>query len=117
VESVVFRELAAIRSVIAGEAQTGSREGVDAFRVALRRLFERFELVAWPGFGSNPNVGTEAVVWQHQTPVVERDGQPLVLLPHVRPEAVDWESDQADFPALKRVALSLRDNFHSFFAA
>jgi DNA invertase Pin-like site-specific DNA recombinase/cell division protein FtsB len=110
VESVVLRELAGIRSMIAGEAQSRSRDGVEAFRAALRRLFDRFELVAWPGVGA-PASGADAVVWQgSEPPTVERNGQVLVLMPYVRPDAIDWHSDEPAFPALKRAALTLSAN-------
>jgi hypothetical protein len=113
VESVVLRELTAIRSLVVGDVQSSSREGLDSLRVALRRLFERFELVPWGAF---PAGGEGSVIWQGDTPL-NIEAEKLVLIPRVRPEAIDWDSDQAEFPALRRVALSLRDNFHAFLVA
>jgi hypothetical protein len=117
VEGIVLSELTAIRSLIVGDAQASSREGVDAFRVALRRLFDHFELIEWPGFGGPPSQATDSIIYQGQAPVVERGGHSLVLLPHVRREAVDWEGDQTEFPALRRVALSLRASLSARLAA
>src|SRR4051794_22338708 len=106
-EDAVMRELTLLRAAVVGEAQDGERAGIDTFRAALVRLFDRFEVVRFPGLGWEPPVeGT--VVHQGATPTVERDGQTLSLVPYVRPEAVDWRSPEAEFfPALQRVALDL----------
>jgi hypothetical protein len=117
VEGIVLSELTALRSLIVGDAQASSREGVDAFRMALRRLFDHFELIEWPGFGGPPSEATDSIIYQGQAPVVERGGHCLVLLPHVRREVADWEGDQTEFPALRRVALSLRANLSARLVA
>jgi hypothetical protein len=108
-EDSVVRELTALRSLIAGEVQDGRREGLDAFRATLRRLFDRFDLVQWPMLpkGDTP----DGVVYQGGGPMIERDGQPpYLLIPYVRPEAIDEDSDEPVFPAMKRTALSLSDS-------
>jgi Recombinase zinc beta ribbon domain len=113
VEGVVLNELTAMRSLIVGDAQAGSREGVDSFRVALRRLFDHFELVPW---GTFPSSNKDSVIWQGDTPL-NIESHKLALIPYVRPEAIDWDSDQPEFPALRRVALSLRDNLSARLVA
>jgi len=109
-EDSVLRELTAIRSLVAGEVQDGRREGLDAFRAALRRLFDRFALVQWPMFpqGEHPQ---GAVIFQGDGAMIERDGHPpYLLIPYVRPEAIDEHSDEPVFPAMKRTALALSDS-------
>jgi site-specific DNA recombinase len=109
-EDSVLRELTAIRSLVAGEVQDGRRDGLDAFRATLRRLFDRFDLVQWPMFpkGDTPQA---AVIFQGDGAMIERDGQPpYLLIPYVRPEAIDEHSDEPVFPAMKRTALALSDS-------
>jgi hypothetical protein len=43
-EGAVVGELTAIRAMVAGQVKDGEHQGIDSFRAALRRLFERFEL-------------------------------------------------------------------------
>jgi site-specific DNA recombinase len=101
-ESVLLDELTALRALVVGEVRDGSRASLDAFRVALRRLFTDFELV--PAFGWGADGRDDAVIWQ---------GDPLDapagydLRPHVRADAIDWNDEGPTFPALKRAALAL----------
>jgi site-specific DNA recombinase len=101
-EDTVMRELTLIRAAVAGQVKDG-QAGVDAFRAALMRLFARFEVVRFPGLGVGGLDGT--VVHQGGAPVVQQDGQPLFLVPHVRAEAIDWTSPEPDFPALRRAVM------------
>jgi hypothetical protein len=116
-EAAMLEELAVLRELVAGEARAASREGVEPFRVALRRLFAGFELVAQaPPF----HFGTgqlDGVVWQGETvPSFERDGIAYVLRPYVRSEALRPPGD-GEWPALHRAALLLHDNLCTFLAA
>jgi site-specific DNA recombinase len=97
-ESLVLDELTALRALIVGEARDGSQAGAEAFRVALRRLFEGFELIPT---GSGYGHGSTGSAWQGEAPTV--DG--YVLLPHLDPDALDLTADR--FPALQRVTLGL----------
>ncbi len=103
VESVLVREMTALRAMVAGEVQDASRRGVDALRSALRRLFDHFELIVWPGFGMSDE--KNSIVWGGEIPTVEGEDVTMVLLPHVRPDVI--ETDAAEFPAMRRVALDL----------
>jgi len=104
-EAAVLAELSTIRALVAGQAQQRSREGIDAFRAALLRLFERFELVTHPlvVFDGEP-------VHCHSALSLPEDatGEPRQWLrPYVRPDAIaGWDSEAA-FPALRRAALAL----------
>jgi hypothetical protein len=118
-ESAMLEELAAIRGLVAGEAQEASREGLQSFRVAVRRLFAGFELV--PIGGPPFHFGTgmlDGQVWQgDDVPSFERDGTGYVLRPYVRPEAMKSPVDAEEWPALQRAALLLHDNLCTFLAA
>ena len=105
-EGAVLAELAAIRAMVAGDVTAGGHAGIDEVRVALRRLFTQFELI-------DPHVsglgkGGAGLPWSRESPTIDQDGRGYVLLPYVRDEALRW--DAAEFPALKRAALTLRDN-------
>lgn len=87
-ESVVLREMTALRAMIAGEAQQNSGS-VDAFRATLRRLFGRFEL-APPGSFWRATASADGVLWVGRTaPSVELGDQTYTLIPYVRAEAID----------------------------
>lgn len=117
-ESAVLEQIAALRAMVVGEVRAGGREGVDAFRAALRRQFAGFELLggARP-FGSglgtqNPQPGgsghfDESVGWPH--PDLTVSCAPLTLYPRVREDVIDGWGD-GEFPALRRAALTLRES-------
>jgi hypothetical protein len=89
---------------VVGEIRAGARDGIDAFRVALRRLFAGFELLggARP-FGKGLR-DADSVGWPHDALNLD-DG--LYLYPHIRDDVIkDW-GDDGVFPTLRRVALSL----------
>jgi DNA invertase Pin-like site-specific DNA recombinase len=115
-EAAMLEELTAIRTQIAGEVQAGSREGLESFRAALRRLFVSFELVspAKP-FGTGRHDET-VWIWTPQTESeVLTVGNGYVIEPQIRNEAVDLSVDAepgAGWPALRRVALALGGNKH-----
>jgi hypothetical protein len=88
------------RLIPAGRA---ARAGLDAFRAALLRLFAHFDIVRFPAVGAGGPDGT--VVYQGDTPTVKLHGETLFLIPHVRPEAIDWHSPEPEFPAVQRVAV------------
>jgi DNA invertase Pin-like site-specific DNA recombinase len=86
-EAAVIEELTAIRALVTGEARDGSRQGVDAFRAALRRLFSSFELLGGPRpYGSGVDDG-ESVAWPHDD--LALDGGPLALFPRIRRDAIE----------------------------
>jgi len=113
VETAVLDELTSIRAMVAGQVK--GDDSVTAVRAALRRVFERFELVDWPGFGAGPPSGG-AVVWQWG-PALRLPGQkatrrtrgqlPLALVPYVRREVIDVSTES---PVVERVSLALRSN-------
>jgi DNA invertase Pin-like site-specific DNA recombinase len=121
-KAVMREELARLRQTIAGEAEAASREGLQAFRVALRRLFAGFELIPLDGpphqwFGTGQFSGQ---VWQGDgPPAVAHDGATYALLPYVRDGAMKplRDTDPDEWPALQRVALSLSDNLCARLAA
>lgn len=113
-EAAIVEELTAIRAQVAGQAQAGSREGLDSFRATLRRLFTGFELVSpTKPFGTGALDGTVWTPQAEEGTVTVTVGSGYVLEPHIRPEALDLGPD-ADFsagsPAIRRVALSLGSN-------
>jgi hypothetical protein len=104
-ESVVLREMTAIRATIMGEARDGSAKGVEAFRTALRRLFIGFEMIPPGTLGAGVNLG--GVIWpqdEERAASLAVDG--YVLIPHVRPEALEWDPEKPW--ALHRLALDVR---------
>lgn len=104
-ESAVLEQIAALRAMVVGEVRAGGREGIDAFRAALRRLFSGFELLGGVRpFGSGLH-DEESVAWPHDDLTVGD----LTLYPHVREDAIEGWGD-GDFPALRRAALSLRES-------
>jgi len=107
-EAAVLEDLNALRLAITGTALEAGRESVDAFRAALRRLFSSFELMHWAvfeRFGSEAEPDSSAV-WHPDLRVGDRLN-PLLLIPHIRDSAIEaW--DGAEFPALRRAALTLR---------
>jgi hypothetical protein len=105
-EAAVLEQIAALRAMVVGEIRDGSRESVDGFRAALRRLFDPFDLLGGgKPFGSDhPNTGS--VGWPHDD-LTLADG--LSLYPHVRDDAIQGWGD-GDFPALRRAALALRES-------
>jgi site-specific DNA recombinase len=113
-ETAVLEELAAMRQLVTGEAQERSREGVDAFRAALLRLFSCFELrTDSHGFSfgiASPEGSTEWVSRDEarDVPTIKQDGRAMSLIPHVRNEAL--RLDDVTFPALHRAAMSLSRN-------
>jgi hypothetical protein len=71
------------------DALQGSREGLDAFRTALRRLFTGFELIPPGTLGVGSDLG--GVIWPQDRDVRAAG---YVLVPHVRPEALNLDADQ-----------------------
>jgi hypothetical protein len=115
-EAVLADQLATIRRLIAGQAQAGSRDGLEALRVALRRLFVGFELLSrekWLGSGALSGQGVAA------DSVLTNAG--YALLPYVRAESVEWDNLDADawerWPAVRQAALTLSDNLCARFLA
>jgi DNA invertase Pin-like site-specific DNA recombinase len=115
-ESVLADELANIRRLIAGEAQAESRDGLESFRVALRRLFVGFELLSrdrWLGSGALSGQGVTA-----DSVLIDAG---YALLPYVRAESVEWDNYDAErwesWPAVRQAALSLGDNFQARLVA
>ena len=120
-EGAMLKELAALRSLVVGETQAASRDGLQSFRMALRRLFAGFELVP---LGDPPyhfiTGKLDGEIWQGEdVPSFERKGTAYVLRPYVRSGAMKplTDTDPSDWLALQRLALSLRDNFHSLLVA
>ncbi|MEJ7785581.1 MAG: recombinase family protein [Solirubrobacteraceae bacterium] len=105
VETVLLEELSQLRAAVVGEAQASG--SVDALRATLRRLFT-FELLdAARPFGAGLKDDHDRVAWPHRDLSIESAG--LVLLPHVRTDAITaWWDAETEFPALRRAALSLR---------
>lgn len=87
INSAVLAHLTALRASILGEARDGSAGGVEAFRAALRRLFVGFDLVRFPSLGGGD---TEGVIWPQDRAIHVAD---YVLIPRVRPEALDFDSE------------------------
>jgi site-specific DNA recombinase len=117
-EAAVLEQLAELRATIVGEVREGSREGVEAFRAALTRLFEPFVLLTavrhegrlevlgdepdtrpgWYGFRIPDDLWLEE----------DADGTRYVLSPVVRTDAVtSMPTAATEFPALKKAALAL----------
>jgi DNA invertase Pin-like site-specific DNA recombinase len=108
-DAVLIEELSTIRKLVAGEAQDGSQDGLESFRIVLRRLFVGFELLT-----SENWMGSGALAGQGQLDDSLRVGGGYSLLPCVRPEAVDYAVDSAeDWPAIRRASLSFSDNFQA----
>ena len=99
-ENAVLEELTALRAMVVSQARDA--EGLEAFRVALKRLFAGFELLMPFELGQQKSVpGT--IGWPHELLSVEG----VVLYPQVREDAI--ESLIGDgFPALRKAALALR---------
>jgi hypothetical protein len=113
-EATVLQELTDLRALVVGDARDGSREGLQAFRAALRRLFVAFDLLGTPGrpFGATPPEGEDALPFPHESLHMPASG--LSLLPRVRRDVIrDWWDEEAAFPALRRAALALRDSDHN----
>ncbi len=114
-ETAVLEQIAALRAAVIGEVRAGGREGIDAFRAALRRLFSGFDLLsnAHP-FGSGVR-HDESVGWPHDDLNVGSGAEVLTLYPRIRKEAVQgWGHE--DFPALRKAALSLSGTDADSFA-
>jgi hypothetical protein len=119
-EAALLEELASIRRLVAGEAQAGSRDGLESFRLALRKLFVGFELTSPTKPMGSGILSGRGEVWApaEDASSLGADGG-YALLPYLRADAVDYGADDfADgFPAVRRAALSFSDNFQSFLAA
>jgi site-specific DNA recombinase len=109
-ETKVLEQLAALRASVVGEARDGAREGIDAFRAALRRLFSHFDLIVGCSFpsGSPP---ADTVGWPHPDLTLTGDDV-LTLYPHVRVDAIEGWGD-GEFPALRKAALALSGTDHN----
>jgi hypothetical protein len=116
-DAVVTEELARIGQLVLGEIEEGSREGIESFRATLKRLFVGFELTSpVKPFGAGVLQGQ---VWSEATPRGQEPDNPMMslgegyaLLPVVRRDMIDSDGSHAEgFPAVRRAALSLRDNF------
>lgn len=98
VEANVLRQLAELRRVIVGEVRDAGT--LDAIRAALTRLFERFEL---------HRIDSDAV----QHPGLHSDllvPGGYVLVPHVRPQAVEGHVLDGLVPVLRKAALPLPES-------
>lgn len=109
-ETAVLAELSAIKAHILGQAREGERAGVQAFPTAIRRLFTGFELIPRGTFG----VGIEGIVCptQGRSRSIGVDG--YLLIPYVRPEALDWEPSRPW--AIRRIPLPLRGSDDNTFS-
>ena len=111
-DATIAAELSRIGQLVVGQVEEASRESVDAFRVALKRLFVGFELMT-PEKPFGAGVLTGGQVWTESTPGGEEPDRPMMtltdgsqLLPVVRPEVFDLGPDDVGFPAMRRVALA-----------
>lgn len=91
-------QLAAIKEALLVDIEAASDESMDALRAALRRVFVCFETYFVGSMPPGPSKPDDAVL----LPEDLRAGN-LVLLPRIRPEAIDWAA--AQFPAIHRVPL------------
>ena len=113
-------ELAKLKATIIGEVHEGSREGIDAFRAALRRLFVKFEArygklprmvqTSSGQLSGFPEPAEGSTIWQGIPP---KAGD-LVLYPHLRSDVLDLNA--AHFPELLRTPLALRGSDYSTFS-
>ncbi len=122
-EAAIAEELTAMRQMVAGRVQEGSRAGLDSFRATLKRLFAGFELASpTRPFGSG-DLSRQGDKWSSadsDESTLKAEGGYHLLLPVVRAEAVDLgpSADYSEgFPAVRRSALALRDDLCSRLAA
>jgi site-specific DNA recombinase len=109
IEAAVLEQIAELRAMVVGEIRDGGREGVNGFRAALRRLFNPFELADWRS--SERAMGTALDDRDYPCPHPDlRLGPTMLLMPHVREDAITTWDDGAAFPALRRAALALRES-------
>jgi DNA invertase Pin-like site-specific DNA recombinase len=83
-EEVLLRHLGTLKAAVADGVERAP--DLPALRTVLRDLFERIELIRWPGFGTG---GTEDSIAWPESPTVKQGEVSYALLPHVRHEALD----------------------------
>lgn len=90
----MLAQLTELREMIMGDLREGGREGLKAFRAALRRVFVAFALIEpyTPERGFSLGAAEiGGVIWPQNRDVVAGGYVPV---PHVRPQALNLDAER-----------------------